>query len=257
MALRIVWRDFDPRIQRLYLAASLLEGIMGRRDRTLGMLLYVLMPETVWLYRARGTNILNNTAQKIARGEELTGEEGALLRDLEVIHIPDEAFEEIETSKREMSNRWARVEPHFRKVLSKVLGREPMGEVFIYPVFTVSETSGRVFPPQVLALPMEQVDLHGVTMLLAQAALEQDQRTGKIIEELRKRFHLPVGAALGSIMGNIVLWQAGIQEDMFSSYADESWEDMRALEEKMRDIVREWWLNGGDLQRMLLGRLKP
>ncbi len=257
MALRIVWRDFDPRIQRLYIASQILESTIDREDRLLGTLTYLLLPETVWHYRMSGRALINSIAEKIAADAELTGEEGAVLRDLEVIHVPDEAFESVEESKRGLSNNWVRVESAFSNVLSKVLGKEPIGEVFVFPVFSVIGREGKVFPPKVLALPAEDVRIDDVVKLLAQAAIEQDKKLGAVIRELEDKLQLPVGPVLGSVVGDLVLWQADRRREMFASYYREEWDAVRELEDKIREIVREWWLNGGDLQKMLRGRLQP
>ena len=261
MALRIVWKDFDPRVQRIHLIYGTIGPILNRyegRDQVTH--LYTLYPETVWTIITKGFDPLISIVNKIARGEEnFTEDEERILKDLEVIHIPHDAYDVMGEIRRSVKEEWAKVDRTFDEIVEKVTGRPPSGEIFIFPAFTFKDWDGSAYPPDVMVLAAEprkgKVGIVSVVHEILHLVLEKDERWRKILKRVSERWDIPAQEAFTQTITNLVLWRAGIAEKMFEQYYDTTWEEMKALEDKMREIVREWWLNGGDLRKMIEGRL--
>jgi len=252
VGLRIVWKDFDPRVQRIHFVYGTIGPRLDRYKRRDELLhYYVLFPYTTWIILSEGFEIFYSIMEKIARGreEELTEKEKRVIDEMEVIHIPEDVYDTMEEIRKAAAEKWRKIEPAFNEVIYKVLGKEPSQEIFVYPAFTFKNWDGTAYR-NVVVLATEprkrDMDLSIIAHEMLHPILGKDKTFSKTLTRVSMKMRVPAEEAFVQTITNLVLWRAGLAAEMFEQYYDPDWEALKVLEDKMREIVKTWWENGRD-----------
>ena len=231
-----------------------------RQIQALGTL---VLPVFAWMWELRGSGWLEKIFEKKIRGENLDNAEKEVLEEIMRIYVPEEVEEYVKREESRIGESWKRVEQTLEEIAKKIYGEHVLTkEIYVYlcakPDRIAAEGTAIRDDTVALFIGLDERSVDVAPRTLAHEIIHIfNRRSGfdKITKKIKEKTGLPAEEAFTTTITNLVLWKAGITETMFDKYYDENWEELRKMEDKMREIVREWWLNGGDLRKMIEGRL--
>lgn len=266
MALRITWRGYDPFIHRLSIALN----VYGQKNGTgegeharVQDILALVLPRFVWTLELRGEEWVERVVDAYVRSGDVPEDAKAFREEIMGIFVPEEAVKTVKEGEQAVKRALSRVEGALTEVCRRIHGERAVSEeiaVYTQPHRSRDGAGATLLTEGVVALSVgtdsRAVD-SAVRVLLREIVRVFNRRSGirRILDEVSRRTGVPVEDVFNHTVADLVLWKAGVRRGMFGSYYDGDREEMREIEDEVRGILREWWLNGGDLRRMLEGRL--
>lgn len=266
MAVRIVWKGYHPLIQRFVMIWNAY-GPLTAFDRLeyeqMRKIMNIAFPRFSWAWWSKGEEWIYQAVQKRIRGQPLNTEEQEIIEEIEGIHVPDYVEMIARSAEEDIRRGWIRITRAFDEVTSKVYGpHASFGELSVYTAVKLGRGAEGTTTPAGEIVIMVGMDKNsgraaGTRVLPHEIIHVLNKKSGlsNILAKIKAKTGQNAEEAFTNTITNLVLWRAGVQESMFEGYYQPSWEDLCKLEDRMREIVKEWWLNGGDLAKMLEGML--
>ncbi len=266
MSMRIVWKGYDPFVHRFAMAWNAYGPTTSFKKMEfvqMRNILVLVMPRFAWAWEIRGNGWLEGVLESYMRTGTVPEDAKGVYDEIMGVYVPEEAVEIAKEREQKIRREFSRAERALIGVGRKIYGeRAVTGEVAVYVAPKAKRRGAEGIPltDDVIALfvGLDESSTKGAVIVLTHEIIHVfNRRSGfaKILEKIGKKTGLPADEAFTQTVTNLVLWRAGLSEEMFGVYYAEDWEELKELEDKVREIVREWWLNGGDLRRMLEGRL--
>jgi len=198
---------------------------------------------------------------KIVKGEELSEAEEKYVEEVVSLSPPSwmrkAALEQYEVLKEEFKS----VEDAMEKVVARAFGDVFHRPIYIFPCVWLGGSAGSVMGDVIALCPNAfKRDVDNLLFTFVHELLHIFHRRNKELHELfhreRKRIGLPIHEPFIQSLTNIIWYLSGKSNTLFKFYYDEEWKGLVEVEDRMREVIRRWWEEGGNLRDFLEEFLK-